>query len=164
MKIAVYPGSFDPITLGHIDIIKRISDHFDQLIILVSESNQKSSLFTAEERASFIRENFKQEPHIQVAAHSGLTVDYAHQIKAQVIVRGLRAIGDFEYEMSMAHMNKKLNPSIETMIVFANPTYQYISSRGVKEVAKHQGSLEGLVPVNVAKALKEKIEKMKETR
>lgn len=161
MKIAVYPGSFDPITLGHIDIIERISPLFDQLIILVSESSQKASLFSATEKKQLIEKSLKHKKNISVDIHNGLTVDYAKKNKANVIVRGLRALGDFEYEMTMAHMNRKLDSKIETMIVFANPKYQYISSRGVKEVARHQGNLDGLIPEIVIPALKKKMKGQK---
>ena len=161
-KIAVYPGSFDPITLGHVDIIERISLLFDQVIVLVSESTQKSSLFTAIERKHLIEKTLVHKKNVIVDIHYGLTVDYARKHQAPVIVRGLRALGDFEYEMTMAHMNRKLDQGIETMIVFANPQYQYISSRGVKEVARHKGALKGLIPDVVIPALEEKIrEKMK---
>lgn len=157
MKIAVYPGSFDPITLGHVDIIERISPLFDQVIVLVSESSTKTSLFSAQERKYLIEQSLAHKKNIKVDIHAGLTVDYVQKVKAQVIVRGLRAVGDFEYEMTMAHMNRKLDSSVETMIVFANPQYQYISSRGVKEIARHQGNLNGLVPDMVIPALVQKM-------
>lgn len=157
MKTAIYPGSFDPITLGHVDIIERISLIFDQVIVLVSESSQKSSLFSGEEKKALIEKALVNKKNVSVEIHSGLTVDYAKKHKAAVIVRGLRALGDFEYEMTMAHMNRKLDSNIDTMIVFANPQYQYISSRGVKEVARHKGALKGLVPNVVIPALEEKM-------
>ena len=157
MKIAVYPGSFDTITLGHVDIIERISLIFDQVIVLVSESSQKSSLFSGEEKKQLIEKALVNKKNVTVEIHSGLTVDYAKKHQSAVIVRGLRALGDFEYEMTMAHMNRKLDSNIDTMIVFANPQYQYISSRGVKEVARHKGALKGLVPNVVIPALEEKM-------
>ncbi len=161
MKIAVYPGSFDPITLGHVDIIERISLLFDQVVVLISESSQKASLFTAEERKTLVEKALAHKKNVKVDIHSGLTVDYVKQGGTQVIVRGLRAVGDFEYEMTMAHMNRQLDASVETMIIFANPKYQYISSRGVKEVAKHQGRLQGLVPEMVIPALEKKMKGQK---
>lgn len=155
-KIAVYPGSFDPITNGHLDIIHRISNHFDQIIILIASSSQKNSLFTPEERKKLIQEAIRSSK-IKVDLFDGLTVDYMKKAKAQVIVRGLRAVMDFEYEMTLASMNKRLSPNIETMLVFASPELYYVSSRGVKEIATNKGSLEGLVPPHVEKALKERL-------
>lgn len=157
MKTAIYPGSFDPITLGHIDIIERISKMFDQVIVLVSESPQKSGLFTSLERKSLIEKALPGLKNVQVDIHEGLTVDYVKKNKADVIVRGLRAVVDFEYEMTMANINRKLDPSIETVLVFANPEYYFVSSRGVKEVARYGGSLEGLVPDCVKQPLKQKL-------
>lgn len=158
-KIAVYPGSFDPITNGHIDIIQRISKIFPEVIILVAHSQQKQSFCTLEEKMSLIRNSLQHLKNVKVDAFSGLTVDYMKSQNAQVIVRGLRAVVDFEYEMTMANMNKKLSPEIETMLVFATPEYYYISSRGVKEVASNGGSLEGLVPDVVSQFLKSKFNK-----
>lgn len=149
LRTAVYPGSFDPITLGHIDIIQRIAKQFDQVIVLISESPDKKSLFTTAERKQFIEKSLPQLKNFRVDVCTGLTVDYCHQHDAQVIVRGLRAVVDFEYEITMASMNKKLAPDVETMLVFASPEAYFISSRGVKEVARHGGELKGLVPEHV---------------
>lgn len=157
-RIAVYPGSFDPITNGHIDIINRISPHYDHVIILVAQSASKTSLFTAEERKQLIESSLSHVKNISVDIFEGLTVDYMKKVNASVIVRGLRAVVDFEYEMTMASMNKKLAPDVETMLVFARPEYYYISSRGIKEIALNKGSLEGLVPDIVDSALKTKLE------
>lgn len=157
-NIAVYPGSFDPITLGHIDIIQRISLIYDQTVVLISQSPNKPALFSAEERKALIEESLSGIKNVSVDVYQGLTVDYMREINAKVIVRGLRAVVDFEYELTMANMNKMLAPDIETLLVFADPKYYFISSRGVKEVAQHSGSLQGLVPDLVAKAL---IKKMK---
>jgi pantetheine-phosphate adenylyltransferase len=156
-KVAVYPGSFDPITLGHVDIIQRLSLVFDKVIVLVAKSSVKSGLFTPEERKSLIEQTLKGFKNVEVDIFEGLTVEYLKKVKAQVIVRGLRAVVDFEYEMTMACMNKKLEPQFETMLMFAAPEYYYISSRGVKEVAANGGSLKGLVPDLVAAPLKMKI-------
>lgn len=148
-KIAVYPGSFDPITLGHVDIIQRLSKIYEKVVVLVAKSSQKSSLFTPEERKKLILDTLKAYENVEVDIFEGLTIDYMKSAQAKVIVRGLRAVVDFEYEMSMANMNKKLAPDIETMMMFAAPEYYYISSRGVKEVALNGGSLKGLVPEQV---------------
>lgn len=152
-RIAVYPGSFDPITMGHVDIINRISQHYDQVIVLVAKSPSKSSLFTVERRMDLIKLSLPHLQNVVVDTFDGLTVEYMHRKKAQVIVRGLRAVVDFEYEMTMANMNKKLAPEFETMLVFARPEFYYISSRGVKEVASQGGNLDGLVPPVVEKEL-----------
>ena len=158
-KIAVYPGSFDPITMGHVDIIERLSKTFERVIVLVADSPQKTGLFSAEERKKLIQETLKKIKNVEVDISAGLTVDYVKKAKAQVIVRGLRAVSDFEYEMTMANMNKKLAPEIETMMVFASPEYYYVSSRGVKEVAMNGGDLNGLVPEHVDKVLKKKFKR-----
>lgn len=158
-KIAVYPGSFDPITMGHVDIINRIAPFYDQVTVLVAQSSQKQSLFTAEERKDLIERSLSHLKNVNVDIFGGLTVDYMKKHEAQVIVRGLRAVVDFEYEMTMANMNKKLAPEIETLLVFASPEYYYISSRGVKEIAVNGGALKGLVPDIVSAALEKKYKK-----
>lgn len=144
-KIAVYPGSFDPITSGHIDIINRVAQIFDHVIVLVANSSDKKYLFTSDERAQFVRKSI-QAQNVQVAVHSGLTTEFMKAKKAQVIIRGLRAVADFEYEGTLANMNHRLAPDIETFMIFSRPEYYYISSRGVKEMARNHGSLKGLVP------------------
>lgn len=156
-RIAVYPGSFDPITVGHIDIMRRISPLYDQVIVLVAQSSSKSSMFSAEERKHLIEKSLPDLTNVTVDIFEGLTVDYMRKAQATVVVRGLRAVVDFEYEMTMASMNKKLAPDVETMLVFARPEYYYISSRGIKEIAANRGSLEGLVPAHVESALKKKM-------
>lgn len=156
-KIAVYPGSFDPITLGHVDIIQRISHLYDETVVLISQSPSKPGLFTPEERKELIEKSLTHFKNVRVDIHEGLTVDYVKDHKADVIVRGLRAVVDFEYELTMANMNKMLAPNIETLLVFADPKYYFISSRGVKEVAQHGGALKGLVTDVVAEALLKKI-------
>ena len=145
-KIAVYPGSFDPITMGHVDIINRISALYDQVIILIAVSSQKQALFSTEEKKALIEKSLSHLKNIKVDSFEGLTVEYMRKHKAQVIVRGLRAVVDFEYEMTMANMNKKIAPEIETLLMFAKPDYYYISSRGVKELAFNGGALNDLVP------------------
>lgn len=156
-KIAVYPGSFDPITVGHIDMIHRISHIFDQVIVLVAESKQKSYLFTAAERADFLKKEIGKNSKIEVDVFQGLTVEYMKRRKAHVIVRGLRAVADFEYEGTLASMNYRLAPEIETFMIFSRPEYYFISSRGVKEVARNGGDLKGLVPDFVIPKLIEKL-------
>ena len=157
--IAVYPGSFDPITMGHVDIIRRISSKFDTLHILVAESSDKNYMFTPKERVSFLEQSLVDLNNLEFHLTSGLTVDFARKLKADVIVRGIRAVSDFEYEMVMANMNKKLAPELETLIVFANPQYNFISSRLVKEIANHNGDLKGLIPDCVLSAFKSKFTK-----
>lgn len=154
---AVYPGSFDPITFGHIDIIQRLEPLFANLIVLVANSPNKHYVFKAEERAQLIRENCQLKAKTQVEVSTGLTVDFARARGASVIVRGLRAIADFEYETAIANVNARLDPRIETMIVFTRPEYSYISSKIVKEVAYYGGDLNDLVPESVAQALRAKI-------
>jgi pantetheine-phosphate adenylyltransferase len=158
-RVAVYPGSFDPITAGHVDIIQRISKIFDHTIVLVASSSQKASLFNAEERVNLIQRCLHSLPNVEVDIHDGLTVDYVQRKGAQVIVRGLRAVVDFEYEMTMASINQKIAPDIETMLVFARPEYYYISSRGVKELALNGGSLKDFVPAEVIPFLMKKMSK-----
>ena len=145
-KIAVYPGSFDPVTTGHLDIIERISKIFDHVIVLAAESPQKNYLFTVEERADFLKKALVHFTNVEVDLFSGLTVDYMKKKKAHVIVRGLRAVADFEYEGTLANMNYRLAPEIETFMIFSRPEYYFISSRAVKEVGRHHGNLKGLVP------------------
>jgi pantetheine-phosphate adenylyltransferase len=155
-KIAVYPGSFDPITIGHIDIIKRVSQIFDQVIVLVANSTDKKYLFTAEERAEFVRKAI-DDKSIEVCVHTGLTTEFMKMRSAQVIVRGLRAVADFEYEGTLANMNHRLAPNIETFMIFSRPEYYYISSRGVKELGRNGGDLKGLVPDFLAPVLTQKL-------
>lgn len=156
-RIAVYPGSFDPITMGHVDIIQRISKNFDKVIVLVSQSSQKTTLFSGEERKALIRNALKDLKNVEVDIHEGLTVDYVRKSGAHVIVRGLRAVIDFEYEMTMASIHQKIAPDIETMLVFARPEYYYISSRGVKELAMNGASLKDFVPDSVVDPLLKKL-------
>lgn len=153
---AVYPGSFDPITNGHVDIIRRLVPLYDEITVLVANSASKVYLFSANERRDLIRESLGDLENVQVEIHDGLTVDFAKEIGAPVIIRGLRALSDFEYEMAMTNMNKHLDPGIETLIVFADPKYGHVSSRLVKEVSKYKGELKGLVPDMVLKAMLKK--------
>ena len=156
MVKAVYPGSFDPMTIGHVDIIHRLAPLYKELVVLIASSSAKNYLFSPQERAVLAEDCLKDIKNVRVEVFEGLTVDYAKKMSATVIIRGLRAVADFEYEMAMANMNKKLNDDVETMITFARPEYNYISSRMVKEVAINGGDLEGLVPKVVVEAIKKK--------
>jgi len=156
MSIAVYPGSFDPITNGHIDLIERATKIFDKLIVAVAENPGKSPLFTIEERFDMVKQTTKQFENVIVDRISGLTVDYVKQHGASVIIRGLRAISDFEFELQMALMNRKLNSEIETIFLMPNLQYSYVKSSHIKELAKLGGCLEGLTPDLVIQKLREK--------
>ena len=157
MRKAIYAGSFDPITLGHLDIIERISAQFDEIIVLVADSLSKDYLFQVNERVKMIQESVSDK-NVRVASTDGLLVDYAKHNKISTIVRGIRAISDFEYEFAMANINRTLAPEIETMIVFTRPEYSFLASRMVKEVASHGGPLDKMVPPNVDHQLKLKKE------
>ena len=159
MVAAVYPGSFDPITLGHIDIIRRVSVVFSQLTVLVANSIEKNYLFSGEERKKLIESSLGDLPNVRVEVFAGLTVDYLKSTQHRVIIRGIRAVSDFESELVMANMNKILAPEIETMVVFASPKYHYVASRVIKEVATHGGDLSSCLPEPVVKALASKLKK-----
>lgn len=153
-RIAVVPGSFDPITNGHVDVIERAAYIFDEIIIGVAVNPEKTSLFSLEERKSFIEEVFSNSKRIIVKPYEKLLVDFAREHGAKIIVRGLRAISDFEREFQIAQFNKKLDPTIETFFVMSSPEYMYLSSSAVKEVSRYGGCIRGLVPHHVEKELK----------
>lgn len=155
-KVAVVPGSFDPVTKGHLDIIKRAADVFDVVYVAVLNNSSKTPLFTVEERMDLMREVTKELPNIIVECSSGLLIDYCQQKNANAIVRGLRAVSDFEYEMQITSMNRVLDENIETFFIMTKNQYSFLSSSIVKEVAKYGGNVSELVPVEVEKALKEK--------
>ncbi|WP_129689226.1 pantetheine-phosphate adenylyltransferase [Gottfriedia acidiceleris] len=155
-RIAVCPGSFDPITLGHLDIIKRGARVFDEVIVVVLNNSAKNSLFTLDERKELITEATSEIPNVRVDSFSGLLMDYAKKINASAILRGLRAVSDFEYEMQITAMNKKLVDEIDTFFVMTNNQYSFLSSSIVKEVAKYGGNVKDLVPDCVNTALTEK--------
>jgi len=155
-KKAVYPGSFDPITNGHVDIIRRGLEIFEQILVAVLENPKKKSLFSTKERVAMIQEIFSDCKNVEVKAFHGLLVDFAKKNDAKMIIRGLRAISDFEYEFQMALMNRKLDPEIETLFMMPSLNYSFLSSRLVKEVSMLGGCLEGLVPTEVEKNLKNK--------
>ena len=154
--LAVLPGSFDPITNGHLDIIARSLSIFDEVVVSILVNPEKSPLFTVEERVAIIRETYRKEPRVRVDTFSGLLVHYADAIGAQVIVRGLRAISDFEFEFTMALMNRRLNPRLETVFMMPAEGYSYVSSRLVKEVFQLGGKVSELVPPLVEQKLREK--------
>lgn len=155
-QIAVYPGSFDPITCGHLDIIERGLEVFDQIIIAVARNSEKKSLFTTAERISQIKEATDNNPRITVDTFEGLLVDYVVSKGAKVILRGLRAVSDFEYEFQIAQMNHNLKSEVETLFMMTSVPYGYLSSSLVKEVASLQGPVESLVPPVINKALNDK--------
>lgn len=149
MKIAVCPGSFDPVTNGHIDIIKRSGLLFDKVIVAVLNNPNKRSLFSVEERVEMLKESCSFMKNVEVDSFSGLLVEYAKSKNVSAVVKGLRAVSDFEYELQMALMNKKLNSDIETVFIMTSSKYSYLSSSIVKEVARFGGCIKGLVPDNV---------------
>jgi len=157
MRKAVYPGSFDPITNGHLDIIKRSSEIFDKVIVSVVNNPNKNPMFNLEKRVEMIRRATEDIDNIEIDCFSGLLIEYVKEKKVNVIVKGLRAVSDFEYEFQMALMNRKLNQNIETLFMMTNNQYSYLSSSLVKEVFKLGGCIEGLVPDIVIKEMKEKL-------
>jgi pantetheine-phosphate adenylyltransferase len=159
-KIAIYPGSFDPITNGHVDIIERSLKIFDKIIIGVLENPEKEHFFSIEERVNIIKEIFKNREEIEVEPFRGLLVDFVKRKNAKVVIRGLRAISDFEYEFQMALMNRKLNPEIETFFMMPSIEYSFLSSRLVKEVFSLGGCIKNLVPPVVEEQLRKKLKKI----
>jgi pantetheine-phosphate adenylyltransferase len=154
--LAIYPGSFDPLTNGHVDIIQRGAGLFDRIVVAILLNVEKSPLFTVDERVEIARDVFRPYPNVEVDTFDGLLVEYARRKGAGVIVRGLRAISDFEYEMQMALMNRHLNPEVETVFMMPAETYTYVSSRLVKEVVALGGSVTNLVPALVEQRLRDK--------
>jgi pantetheine-phosphate adenylyltransferase len=155
-NIAIYPGSFDPLHNGHVDIIQRGSRLFDRIVVAILLNIEKAPLFTVDERVEIAREVFRDNAKVEVDTFDGLLVDYARAKAANAIVRGLRAISDFEYEMQMALMNRHLNPEVETVFMMPAETYTYVSSRIVKEVVALGGSVTNLVPSIVDERLRRK--------
>lgn len=156
MKIAVYPGTFDPITYGHLDILERALKLFDKVIITIAKNAAKNPLFTEEERYHLIKNSVKKFKRVEVDCFEGLLVNYIRQKRAIAIVRGLRAMTDFEYELQMALMNRKLNDNVETVFLMPNEKYTYLSSNAVREIARLGGNISEFVPKEVLKALKKK--------
>jgi pantetheine-phosphate adenylyltransferase len=155
-RLAVFPGSFDPLTNGHVDIIMRSSQLFERVVVAVLVNVDKKALFTADERVATIREVFHDHPQVEVDTFDGLLVQYGRRRGARAIVRGLRAVSDFEYEFQMALMNRHLEPGLETVFMMPAEQYTYLSSRLIKEVFQLGGSVEGLVPPAVERRLREK--------
>ena len=157
MRTAIYPGSFDPVTYGHLDIINRSAAIFDKLIVAVSVNSQKTPMFTLEERVEFLKEEVKAYDNVEVHLLDGLLVEYAKNSGASVIIKGLRAVSDFEYEFQMAQINKKMCPEVETLFMMTGQEYSYLSSSIVKEVARLGGNIDTLVSERVAKSVIEKV-------
>lgn len=161
-RIAVCPGSFDPITFGHLDIITRAAKVFDELYVVVLNNSSKQPLFSVDERIELIKMVTKNIPNARVDSFQGLLVDYAESVNANAIIRGLRAVSDFEYEMQITSMNRVLNDKIETFFIMTNNQYSFLSSSIVKEVAKYDGKISELVPPEVEEALISKFKGNKE--
>jgi pantetheine-phosphate adenylyltransferase len=155
-RVAVYPGSFDPLTNGHVDIILRGARLFDRIIVAILRNAEKHPLFTLDERESMAHEVFREHANVDVEAFDGLLVDYASRRGASVIVRGLRAVSDFEYEMQMALMNRRLDSEIETVFMMPNEEYSFITSTIVKEAASYGGDVSSLVPNGVVERLRKR--------
>lgn len=161
--IAIYPGSFDPLTNGHIDVAERAARLFDRLILAVVHNPAKNPLFSVEERMEMLREVAARFPNVEVDSFQGLLVNYATQKQASVLIRGIRAISDYEYELQMALMNRRLQPEIETVFLMAGEAYSFVSSRMVKEVSRLGGDVSGLVPASTALRLNEKFKSAQRT-
>ncbi len=155
-QVAIYPGSFDPITYGHIDIVERGLEIFDKVIVAIANNGAKRSLFTTDERVEMAKAIFKDAPHVIVDSFKGLLVDYVAKTNARVILRGLRATSDFEYEFHMASMNRSLNARLDTVFMMTSKDYFFVSSRTIKEVASLGGQVGGLVPDLVVTRLRKK--------
>ncbi len=153
---AVYPGSFDPVTNGHLDLIQRSSALFDQVIVAILRNAEKTPLFTVEERTEMLEEAVRDLKNVSVTSFAGLLVDYAQQIGASVIVRGIRAISDYEYELQMGLMNRRLSNKVETVFMLPAESYSFLSSKLVKEIAQLGGSIRGFVPADVEQRLRGK--------
>lgn len=157
MRTVVYPGSFDPFTNGHLDVVQRAAKLFDRVIVAVAENEGKSPLFTMQERTNLVGEATKELHNVEVDAFSGLLVQYVEQRRADAIIRGLRAVSDFEFEFQLALMNRNLNERVETIFMMPKDTYTFLSSRIIKEIARLGGDITPFVPVGVKKALLEKL-------
>jgi len=157
MRTAIYPGSFDPLTNGHLDVIERAIKLFDRVVIAVAKNDSKNPLFSLEDRLALVRETIKHMPNVEADSFDCLLVDYVQERKAQAIVRGLRAISDFEFEFQLALMNRKLNERVETIFMMPKDTYTFLSSRIIKEIARLNGDISAFVPAHVQAALKSKL-------
>lgn len=157
MKTAVYPGSFDPVTLGHLDIIERSARMSDQLIIGVLNNNSKTPLFSVQERVNMLKEITKDLDNVEVKAFAGLLIDFVRANQADVVVRGLRAVTDFEYELQLAQTNRVIAPEVDTIFLTTNLKYSYLSSSIVKEIAFYDGDISAFVPASVAECIRRKM-------
>jgi pantetheine-phosphate adenylyltransferase len=153
MRTAIYPGSFDPLTNGHLDVIERAVKLFDRVVVAVAKNESKHPLFTLEERVELVRRSIQHLPNVEADSFDCLLVNYVEQRSAQAIVRGLRAISDFEFEFQLALMNRKLNERVETIFMMPKDTYTFLSSRIIKEIARLNGDISAFVPAHVQKAL-----------
>ncbi len=156
-SVAIYPGSFDPVTNGHLDLIERGEKMFDRLIVAVLKNTEKEPMFTVPERVEMLRDVTRQWDSVEIDVFEGLLVDYARKRGAAVILRGIRAVSDYEYELQMALMNRKLEPRLETVFMMPGETYSYLSAKVVREIAHFGGPLAGLVPPSVEKRLRAKV-------
>ncbi len=164
MKTAIYPGTFDPITNGHLDILERALKLFDKVIVTVARNSAKQPLFTAEERLTMIREAVRGLEGVEIDSFDGLLVEYARKKKATAVVRGLRAISDFEYELQMALMNRRLDDELVTVFLMPNEKYTYLNSSVVREIARHHGDVRDFVPQYVFRKLSEKMRMSRQHR
>lgn len=154
---AIYPGTFDPITLGHLDIVTRAAQMFDHIVLAIAASPSKKPMFTLEERTELARQAVAHLPNVEVAGFSDLMANFARAQQASVLVRGLRAVSDFEYELQLAHMNRHLLPTLESVFLMPSEGFSFVSSSLVKEVARHGGDVSAFLPANVHQALLEKL-------
>ena len=161
MRTAIYPGSFDPLTNGHLDVIQRAAKLFDRVIVAVAQNDTKQPLFTLAERLALVRAAIKHLPHVEADSFDGLLIEYAERQKAQAVVRGLRAVSDFEFEFQLALMNRKLNENVEAIFMMPKDTYTFLSSRIVKEIARLGGDVSPFVPPHVQTALIKKLKPRK---
>ena len=158
-RVAVYPGSFDPLTNGHLDLVQRATKLFDHVVVGVARSESKNPLFTLAERLTLVEQAVKKIPNVTAEAFDGLLVDYVARRGGQAVIRGLRAVSDFEFEFQLALMNRKLNERVETIFMMPKETYTFLSSRIIKEVATLGGDISGFVPAHVSEALAKKLKR-----
>ena len=158
MPIAVYPGSFDPVHLGHVDVIERAARVFDSVIVAVAKNSEKTALFTSKERLEMLRKATAHLTNVESTEYTGLTVTFARERRASVLVKGLRAVVDFEYELKQASMNQRLAPELDTVFFMTAPAYYFLSSTLIREVARLGGSVSGLVPEDIERRLRKKFE------
>jgi len=156
-RTVVYPGSFDPITNGHLDVVERAAKLFDKVVVAVAANVEKKPLFSVKERKAMVERAVRHIPHVRVDSFEGLLVDYARQVQAAAVVRGLRVVSDFEYELQLALMNRRMEPRVETIFLAPRDTYIYLSSRMIKEIVRLDGEVAGLVPPFVEEALRRRL-------